>query len=96
MSRFVLSPAAKRDLDGIWDSSHANWGIDQAETYVLEIGQHIATLATQRHLGRACPEIRTGYFRYISGSHVIFYRQIEDGIEVVRILHERMDPRRHL
>lgn len=96
MNRFVLSPAAKRDLDDIWNSSHANWGIDQAETYLLELGRRIALLAAQPSLGRACSDIRMGYFKYLSGSHVIFYRQGENRIVVVRILHERMDLQRHL
>ena len=96
MSRFVVSPAAKRDLDNIWNSSRANWGIDQSETYVREIGRCIAKLAAQPSLGRACPDIRVGYFKYLPGSHVIFSRQGENKIVLVRILHERMDAQRHL
>jgi plasmid stabilization system protein ParE len=30
------------------------------------------------------------------GSHVLFYRLTDDGIDVVRILHNRMDFERHL
>jgi toxin ParE1/3/4 len=47
-------------------------------------------------MGRACPEIRRGYHKYRAGSHVLFYRLIDGGIEVVRILHEQMDFGRHL
>ena len=47
-------------------------------------------------LGRACDDIRTGYRRYAEGSHTIFYREAGGGIEIVRILHGRMDPDRHL
>lgn len=33
----------------------------------------------------------------VSPVHVIFYRVIEPGlVEIVRVLHERMEPRRHL
>ena len=35
---------------------------------------------------RACPVRR----------HVVFYRDRPDRVDVVRILHERMDPARHL
>jgi toxin ParE1/3/4 len=31
-----------------------------------------------------------------SGAHVIFYREIAAGIDIVRILHRRMDVPRHL
>jgi toxin ParE1/3/4 len=40
--------------------------------------------------------VRRGYRQYPSGSHVLFYRFTADGIDVVRILHERMDYERHI
>jgi plasmid stabilization system protein ParE len=39
--------------------------------------------------GGECAEVRQGYRMY-PGSHVLFYRQTSDAIDVVRILHERM------
>ncbi len=38
-----------------------------------------------------CDEIRQGYRKYYQGRHVIFYRQAGEDIEIIRILHERMD-----
>jgi toxin ParE1/3/4 len=46
-------------------------------------------------LGRACDDIRQGCRRYAEGSHTIFYREVGGDIEIVRILHGRMDPDRH-
>jgi toxin ParE1/3/4 len=40
--------------------------------------------------------VRTGYRGSRVGAHVIFYREVTEGIEVVRILHQRMDVRRQL
>jgi toxin ParE1/3/4 len=40
--------------------------------------------------------VRSGYLKYRSGSHFVFYRLTEGGIDVVRILHTRMDFERHL
>jgi toxin ParE1/3/4 len=40
--------------------------------------------------------VRPDYRKYPSGSHVLFYRLTDDGIDVVRILHERMDYERHI
>ena len=94
--RFLLSPLAQADLDNIWTDTARRWGIDQADNYVREIGHHIQTIAEHPLLGRACSEIRENYFKYPSGSHVLFYRRIDDGVDVVRILHERMDFKRHL
>jgi len=35
-------------------------------------------------------------FKYPAGSHVIFYRKVHADIDIVRILHGRMDFERHL
>jgi toxin ParE1/3/4 len=47
-------------------------------------------------MGQDCSDIRAGYWKIPSGSHVLFYRLTADGIDVVRILHERMDFERHI
>ena len=93
--RYTISPRAQRDLDEIWTYTVKHWGIDQAEFYIREIGTRIAAAAAHPTIGRACSEIRAGYYKYPSGSHVVFVRQIEGEIDVVRILHKRMDFGRH-
>ena len=95
-SRYTLSPRAQGDLDEIWTYTVKRWGVDQAELYIRQIGRHIMAIAAQPTMGRACRDIRAGYYKYPTGSHVLFYRLIAGGIEVVRILHERMDFGRHL
>jgi toxin ParE1/3/4 len=94
---YVLSPRARADLDAIWDYSVAHWGSDRTELYIRELQRAIEYLsADPRRRGRQCDEIRTGYFKHSVGSHVLFYRLTGDGIDVVRILHSRMDFGRHL
>ena len=34
MSRYQLSPRARRDLEGIWDYTAQRWGAAQAEAYI--------------------------------------------------------------
>ena len=92
----VLSPRAQADLDEIWDYTADRWGLDQAETYTRQLWKDIAIVADRPSLGRECNEVRRGYRMYPSGSHVLFNRQTADGIDVVRILHERMDYERHI
>ena len=43
-----------------------------------------------------CSHIRPGYHKIPCGSHVLFYRLTAEGIDVVRILHERMHFERHI
>jgi toxin ParE1/3/4 len=94
--RFVLKPRAPTDLDEIWDYTADRWGLDQAETYTRTLWRGIQTLANDTTLGREFNEVRAGYRQYPCGSHIVFYRLIDEGIEVVRILHERMDYERHI
>ena len=96
MSRYRLTAAAQRDLSSIWDFTEERWDVRQAETYVTEIRAAIERIADDPRRGRACDEIREGYRRYGIGSHVLFYRQRPDGVDVIRMLHQRMDPTRHL
>lgn len=96
MTRSVLSPRAQDDVDQIWDYTVALWGVAQAKRYVDNIRGAIERVAADPRRGRPCPEIKAGYARCDVGSHVVFYRTRADGIEVVRILHRRMDFRRHV
>ena len=43
-------------------------------------------------MGRPCDHIQKGYRRMEQGRHVVFYRQDENGVFIVRILHQSMLP----
>ena len=95
--RYLLSPAAQADLEQIWDYTHDRWGVDQAEEYLRELQHAIDRAAANPRIGHACNEIRPGYRKLAAGSHTLFYRvTADDLIDVVRILHQRMDVDRHL
>ena len=80
-----------------WDDTHDRWGIDQAEEYLRELQHAIDRAAANPRIGHACNEIRPGYRKLAAGSHTLFYRvTADDLIDVVRILHQRMDVDRHL
>jgi toxin ParE1/3/4 len=96
MTRYVLSPRARNDMENIWDYSAERWSNEQAERYVRALQQAIETIAADPRRARACDHIRAGYRKYSVGSHVIFFRAAANGIDIVRILHQRMDFERHL
>ncbi len=96
MNRYRLTPAAQRDLSSIWDYTEKRWDVVQVETYVREIQSAIERIAGDPHRGHTCDEIRAGYRRYGIGSHLIFYIDRSGDVDVIRILHQRMDPTRHL
>ena len=92
----ILRPRALRDLEDIWDYTIANWGARQAESYVRQVNEAFEALAENPNLGRSCEQVRAGYRKYLVGSHIVFYRKVGDAVEVVRILHARMDVNRNL
>jgi len=64
--------------------------------YMYKLRRAIECAATDPRIGRSCDEIRLGYRKLSVGSHTLYYRLIGDVIDIVRILHQRMDTDRHL
>ncbi len=61
-----------------------------------QLQRGIDTLISDPRRGRPCDEIRAGYAKFSVGAHILFYRLAGERIEIVRILHQRMDFDRHL
>ncbi|MFQ5790986.1 MAG: type II toxin-antitoxin system RelE/ParE family toxin [Acidobacteriota bacterium] len=91
MPEFALRPKARADLDGIWDYTVETWGRDQAKAYLRALNRAFKTLARKPGLGRVYDEVYEGLRVYPSGKHLIFYFASDNGIDIVRVLHERMD-----
>lgn len=72
MTGYVLSPAARADLDDIWNYTARHWGEEQAERYLLSIRDACAALAEGRRRGLSADAIRAGYRKHAVGSHVLF------------------------
>jgi toxin ParE1/3/4 len=97
MPGFFLTNKAKADLKAIGHYTQSKWGRAQRDKYLTMLDECFQDLAEDPLKGKDCSEIREGYRKYNAGSHVIFYRQIAAGtIEIVRVLHGRMDVERHL
>jgi toxin ParE1/3/4 len=96
LTGYILSPAAAVDLDKIWDYGEERWGVDRAESYAREIQAAIETVARDPRRGRPCDDVRQGYRSFSVGSHVLFFRLHPLGVDIVRVLHQRMDFHRHL
>ena len=88
---YRLRPKALQDLEDIWNYSAETWGIDQAEAYIRDLDQAFALLANHPGLGVRCDDIREGYRKHHIGRHFVFYMELAGYIDIVRILHDRMD-----
>lgn len=90
MGGFKLSPAAISDIAAIWDYTAERWSADQADRYTDDIKDACEALCSGRKVGRPV-DVRPGYMKYAVGSHMLYFRQMDDWIVIVRILHQRMD-----
>lgn len=91
MKKVILSPKAKSDLSNIWDYSLDTWGAEQAETYLRTLWTKLNECAENPELAANAAMVRKDYRKMIVASHVIYFKEIEYGIDVIRILHQRMD-----
>jgi len=96
MPLFRLTERAKTDLRAIGRYTQATWGREQRNRYLARLDASFHLLAQEPRRGRACDEIRPRYRTYHVGRHLIFYRESPDGVEIIRILHDRMDIETHL
>ena len=96
MPKFRLSAKAKADLKSIAPYTQETWGREQRNKYLAKLDESFHSLSREPQRGRACDDIREGYCKYHVGRHLIFYRQATKGIEIIRILHDRMDVDSHL
>lgn len=87
---YRLYPCARADLEEIWLYTMEAWSLDQADSYLTDIIQTFEGLAKGTITGRPV-DIREGYLKYPVGSHMIYYRQAPSHIDIVRVLHQRMD-----
>ncbi|RKE85920.1 type II toxin-antitoxin system RelE/ParE family toxin [Rhizobium sp. AG855] len=92
MSGYRLRPIAEEDMDAIWDYTCRSRSAARADRYIDDLFDAFERLVQTPELGQKAFLIAAGYRRLRVNHHLIFYRRTEDnGIEVVRIIHERAD-----
>ncbi len=95
MPVFRLSAKALSDLKSIGRFSEQHWGRDQRNKYLSMLDSCFNSLANQPRIGIPCDYIKPGYRKYHVGRHLVFYRQVDNVVEIIRILHDSMDIERH-
>ncbi len=89
--KVIFKEQAIFDLEDIWLYTLHTWSLAQADRYHLMIIKEIEFLAAHPNSGKDQHHIRAGYRSSKIKSHIIFYRILEGELEIIRILHERMD-----
>ena len=95
MARLRFTERAERDLVEIGDFIARDNPVAAAQ-FVALLEQRCSLLAVHPLAGRARDELIKGLRSLAYGRYVIFYRAIEDGAEIVRVLHGARDVRRAL
>lgn len=92
METFTLTNKAKADLKSIATYPQRKWGKEQRKLYLRQFDDAFHMLSTTPVVESNCDFIKQGYRKFPSASHIIFYRSVNQShIEIVRILHKRMD-----
>jgi toxin ParE1/3/4 len=96
MLALLVAQAAQADLEDIARSTEAQWGAEQKQRYMSMLAARFLQLAHTPELGIARGDIKVGYRSLSAGRHIVFYRLGSDHIEILRVLHERMDLHGHM
>ncbi len=95
--KYHITSKAVEDLKNIWLYTFNKWSIEQADRYYKLLIDEFKFLSENPNTGKSVEHIRIGYRTSIVKSHLIFYRKLsEDTIEIIRILHQKMDIDQHV
>jgi toxin ParE1/3/4 len=91
--KYKISREANLDIENIWLYTLENWSLEQADRYINLIFDEIEYLSENPKTGKDYGHLRKGYFCSRIKSHFIFYKknQKREEIEIIRVLHQRMD-----
>jgi toxin ParE1/3/4 len=88
--RVLRRRLASNDIADIWDYI-AEDSAHQADTWVSRLDKTLHLLASQPLMGRLRNELSAGLRSQPLGRYVVFYLPLDDGIDVVRVLHSARD-----
>lgn len=92
MSAYIIREKALEDINNIWIYTAKNWSVEQADRYYNLIYDEIEYIVSNFEMARDFGKIRKSYRFSKVKSHLIFFKKDKNNeIEVVRVLHERMD-----
>lgn len=96
MKRFQLTERADRELSEIFRYTTERYGRRQAETYAAKLLQRLERAMTTPALIRPCDDILPSLLLVRAESHVAYGKLDADVFVVLAVLHQSMDPSRHL
>lgn len=96
MADYRLTDKAEHDLEDIIDYTCRQWGVTQAHAYIDGFEACGQLLADNPGLGLKRDILQGGLLSFPYKSHILYYMKQSHGITIVRVLHQNMDPVKHL
>ena len=90
MNQYRVSDEASADLEEIWIFI-AQDDPDAADRFIRTIVSRFPKLASMPQMGRQRNDLASRLRSFPVGGYIIFYRPMDDGIAVVRVLHGARD-----
>lgn len=92
MAKVILQQEAIDDMNDIWIYTFEEWLEKQADKYYATLEFACTQIGKKPELGEGYERINSNLPGLRTGKHIIFYQVInKQEIEIIRILHERMD-----
>ena len=86
MSNYRITEDAKEDIRRIYSYGVRNYGEKQADIYYDALFDRFEQIAKTPYLYQSVDYIRKGYRRSVCGVDSIFYRVVDDTVEIISIL----------
>ena len=91
-----FSRKARQDFIDIVRYTGEQWGEGQLEVYRDKIDDALQAIGRNPEIGYRRDDLPPTHRACLVGSHVLVYRIEDQGLGIVRILHQRMSLARHL
>jgi toxin ParE1/3/4 len=92
MAKYRITNKAIKDLEDIWNYTVESWSEKQADLYYEMLIDGFQYIADNPACGKNYVDIAANLYGFIANKHIIFYSVIsQNEIEIIRILHGRMD-----
>lgn len=91
MAKYLLTRKAVSDISSIWNYTAEKWSERQADLYYEMLIATFRKIAGNPAIGKEYNDIDSSILGHGVGRHIVFYRLQGKAVEIIRILHQRMD-----
>jgi len=90
-SRYKLFPRARSDLEEVWCYGVKSWGANRADKYIDELNMFFFSLTINPELHKERYEYNAPVRVCAYGDHIIAYIVDQDTVNIICIVHKRVD-----